>query len=170
LGATIVKPDGGAKTSFAMFCAATQSGALTAPTTIGALWAANPKLEAVPGLGDGDSRALELILITSGERATRALIVGPVVDGLPSDQAAAQAELTRRLAGYPGAGDGIVVNDSSPRVARDGRPQVEVGWRRPDGTAIAVEVVAQGYGRPNTGAFLRPALNAAGDVLEPLPL
>jgi hypothetical protein len=170
LGSTIVKPDGGANTSFAMFCHAAQSSALRAPTTLGALWAANPKLEVVAGLGDGDSRALELTLITSGETATRALIVGPVADGLPSDQAGAEAELTRRLAGYPGAADGLVVSDPSPRVSRDGRPQVEVGWRGPDGTATAVELVAPGYGNPNSGAFLRPALNAAGDVLAPLPL
>ena len=170
LGTTTVKPDGGANTSFAMFCRATQSGTLTTPTTLGALWAANPKLEAAPGLGDGDVPALDLNPITSGETATRVLLLGAVAEGLPSDQADAEAELAIRLAGYPGAAEGLAVSDASPRLSHDGRPQIEIAWRRSDGTAMAIEMIAPGYGMPNSGAYLRPALSSSGDVLEPLPL
>jgi hypothetical protein len=153
-----------------MFCRATGSATLTEPTTLGALWAANPKLESVPGLGDAATRALDLVLITSGGPTTRALIVGGVADGLPSDETGAQRELATRLADYPGATAGLVVSNASPRASRDGQPQLEIGWRDPSGTAIDVGQIAPGYGIPNSGAFLRPALNSAGDVLEPLPL
>ena len=152
-----------------MFCRATGSSGLTASTTLGALWAANPKLEVVPTLGDHDTRALELVQI-GGNPPTRARIIGELADALPADEHDAAAELVDRLALYPAAADGLVVSNASPRVSREGVPQVEIGWRRPDGTTKAIERVAPGYGRPNSGVFLRPALNAAGDALEYLPL
>jgi hypothetical protein len=170
LGSTVVRPDGGPSTSFAMFCRATGSATLSEPTTLGALWAANPKLETVPGLGDAATRALDLVLIASGGPTARALIVGPVARGLAADENGAQAELAARLTDYPGATDGLVVSNASPRSSRDGQPQIEIGWRDPSGTPVDVGQIAPGYGMPNSGAFLRPALNSAGDVLEPLSL
>ncbi len=168
LGATVVQPEGGANTSFAMFCRAIGSPGLTEATTLGALWAANPKLEVVPALGDGETPALELMQV-SGDPAMRAIITGDLATALPTDAHDAAAELRKRLAPYPGSAEGLVVNTGS-RISRDGTPQVEVSWRSPDGTARAISLIAPGYGRPNSGAFLRPALNAAGDVLDYLPL
>lgn len=170
LGTSLVRPDGGTNASFAMFCRAVGSASLSEPTTLGALWAANPKLEAIVGLGNAETPALDLVLITGGGPTSRALIVGPVADGLPSDETGAQVELASRLADYPGAADGLVVSNVSPRVSRDGQPQVEIGWHDSTGAAMDVGRIAPGYGMPNSGAFLRPALNSAGDVLDPLPL
>lgn len=153
-----------------MFCRASGSVTLSEPTTLGALWAANPKLEVVSGLGDAATRALDLVLITRGGPTARALIVGEVARGLAADETGAGAELAARLTDYPGAANGLVVSNASPRASRDGQPQVEIGWRDPSGTPIDVGQIAPGYGMLNSGAFLRPALNSAGDVLEPLPL
>jgi hypothetical protein len=168
LGSTQITPEGGTATSFALFCRAIGSPPLTAPTTLGALWAANPKLDMVPDLGEGEPRAVELGLITSGETSTRALLEGELAEGLSADPGEATAELATRLARYPGATDGLAVGGF--RTARDGTAQVEVGWTAQDGKPNAVELIARGYGRPNSGAFLKPALNQAHDVLEPLAL
>jgi hypothetical protein len=151
-----------------MFCRAIGSSGLTAATTLGALWAANPKVDVVPTLGDLDTRALDSMQV-SGNPPTRAIITGALAKDLPAEDHAATTELRHRLTPYPGAGDGLVVNDAR-RIAGDGTPQVEVSWKSPDGTTRAISLVAPGYGRPNSGAFLRPALNAEGDVLDHLPL
>jgi hypothetical protein len=156
LGSTVVRPDGGPSTSFAMFCRATGSATLSEPTTLGALWAANPKLETVPGLGDAATRALDLVLIASGGPTARALIVGPVARGLAADENGAQAELAARLTDYPGATDGLVVSNASPRSSRDGQPQIEIGWRDPSGTPVDVGQIAPGYGMPNSGDSSAP--------------
>ncbi|HTX31822.1 MAG TPA: hypothetical protein VMD09_10575 [Solirubrobacteraceae bacterium] len=167
---TTVRPEGGANTSFAMFCRAAGSESLTAPTTLGTLWAANPKLEPAPDLGQGSPRALELSPITSGGPTSRALIIGPVAEGLPADESAAAAELAKRLAPYPGAADGLIVSNAFPRTGANGRHQVEIGWRDTNGQPIDVAAVASGYGPPNSGTILRPALNSSRDVLRLLPL
>lgn len=169
IGATLVQPEGDSNTSFAMFCRAIRSSGLTEATTLGALWAANPKLEVVQTLGDGEAPALELIQV-SGDPPTRALIVGDFAEALPTGEQQAVAELRSRLARHPGSSDGLIVNNGTARISRDGIPQIEVGWRSSAGTARAIDLVAGGYGRPNSGVFLRPALNAAGDVLDYLPL
>lgn len=165
----MIQPEGGPNTSFAMFCRAIGSPRLSAATTLGALRAANPKLDVVPSLGDGDTQALSLMQV-SGDPPTRAFITGALAEDLAVDEDAAATELHSRLALYPGAQDGLVVNSASRRAASDGTPQIEIGWRSPDGTTRTIDLVAPGYGRPNSGVFLRPALNGAGDVLDPLPL
>ena len=169
IGATPVVPEGSANTSFAMFCRATGSAGLTGATTLGALWAANPKLDVAPRLGDHDIRAFELTQI-SGDPPTRVLISGEPARELPENEDDAALELARRMAAYPEIGSDFVVSNSSPRISRDGGPQVEVGWRNTDGTAKAADLKVSGYGRPNSGLFLRPSLNAQNDVLEYLPL
>jgi hypothetical protein len=156
LGAALVQPEGGPNTSFAMFCRATGSPGLTAATTLGALWAANPKLEVVATLGDRETPALELMQI-SGDPPTRALISGDLAEALPADEHEAVAELRSRLGRYPGSADGLVINNAAPRISRDGTPQVEVSWRSPDQTARAISLVAPGYaGQTAALSFVLP--------------
>ncbi len=75
LGATLVQPEGGPNRSFAMFCRATGSPGLTAATTLGALWAANPKLDVVATLGDREAPALELMQISGTRRRACSSVV-----------------------------------------------------------------------------------------------
>lgn len=74
---------------------------------------------------------MNLSLITSGETATRALIVGALAEDLPMEQADVETELAARLARYPGAVEGLAVNGTSPRPMREGNAQIEIGWRAP---------------------------------------
>jgi hypothetical protein len=170
IGETIVSPDGGPDTSFAMFCRALQAAPLSEPTTLGALWAANPQIESVEELGGGYPPTLSLSLIGSGDRSvpsTRATIAGDIAADLPDDTDDAAIKLAQRLADYPGVARGLVVR-SHP--SRDGEPEVEVGWQDEAGTSIPVDHVAPGLGGPESGGFLRPGLNKVGDVLPGLPL
>lgn len=85
IGETLVAPDGGSNTSFAMFCRALKAAPLSDATTLSALWAANQQLESVEGLGGGYPAALGLNTISSGDHAippTRATLVGEIAAGL----------------------------------------------------------------------------------------
>jgi len=113
-----------------MFCRATGSPGLTAATTLGALWAANPKLEVVATLGDRETPALELMQI-SGDPPTRALISGELAEALPADEHEAVAELRSRLGRYPGSADGLVINNAAPRISRDGTPRSKLAGEAP---------------------------------------
>jgi hypothetical protein len=171
IGETLVSPDGGGNTSFAMFCRALKSAPLSEATTLSALWAANQQLESVEGLGGGCPAALGLNTISSGDHAipsTRATLVGEIAGDLPEDPQEAAAELGQRLSAYPGAGDGLTVNGQS---SSGGEPRVEIAWHDDTGTSIPLAQVAPGLsGRPNSGSFLRPRLNQAGDVLPDLAI
>ena len=151
-----------------MFCRALGALPLTEATHLGDLWAANPQLECVEGLGVGHRPALALSTISSGEASVRAVLADDLAADLPQDLAMATAELRRRLGGYPGAADGLAV--VAPPEARDGKPQVEIEWRSPDGDIVPVSRAAPGLASPKSGAILRPALNGGGDVLPFLSL
>jgi len=167
IGETTVAPDGRPASSFAMFCRALGASSLSAATSLGDLWASNPKLDRVEGLGADSTPALQLTEISSGEPAVRAAIVGPLAADLPLDPGAAATELRSRLASYPSAADGLAVC-AGDRVGHQGEPRVEVEWRDADGELLAVHQVAPGLGSQRSGAFLSPALNRAGDVLPHL--
>jgi hypothetical protein len=153
-----------------MFCRATNSPLLTAGTTLGRLWASNPKLEQTADLGEGEPALIEITCISSGETPTRGLMSGEVVRGLPIDAEQMASELARRLSSYPGAGEGLVVAAAQPQHQRDAGSRVEIGWRDAQGTARPISAVAPGLGKEKSGAFLRAALNDEGDVLGPLAL
>jgi hypothetical protein len=168
IGETIVSPDGGDDTSFAMFCRALQAAPLSETTTLGALWAANRQLESVDDLGGGYPPALGLNIIGSGDPSippTRARLTGELATSLPGDRGDATAELGRRLHDYPGAANGLVA------TVQIGNAEIEVEWRDPNGQPLPINQVAPGVGgRPNSGGFLKPQLNQAGNTLPDLAL
>ena len=168
LGALTVSPEGGPNSSFAMFCRAVGAAPLTEETTLGALWAANSHLTTTARLGASAVPAIPLGAI--GADGVRALLSGAIANDLPTDESAAANELAQRLVDYPRASDGVEVRNDSRRERHDGTSQVEVRWLSKDGTPKAFDTVAGGFGRPNSGHFLRPALNQTSDVLDVLPL
>ena len=168
IGALTVSPEGGANSSFAMFCRAVGTEPLAEPTTLGALWAANSHLTTTSRLGAPAAPAIPVGAI--GGDGVRALLAGSIAEGLPTDESEAADELTRRLVLYPHASDGLQVRNELRREGPNGTSQVEVRWLSRDGTPKKLDMVVGGFGRPNSGHFLRPALNQAGDVLDILPL
>lgn len=126
-------------------------------------------LKCVQGLGVGHQPTLQLSQIGSGGVVLRAMIVGDIAADLSVDLVTATSELRQRLTSYPGAADGLVVR-TQERTGRQGEPQVEVEWRDSDDEVIPVNRVAPGLGGLNSGAYLHPALNEAGNVLPPLSI
>ncbi|MCW3027163.1 MAG: hypothetical protein JWN81_374 [Solirubrobacterales bacterium] len=169
IGETTISPDGGEHGSFAMVCRALATPPLCEPTRLGDLWAANPKLESIEGLGSGHRPAVPLSQISSGEPAVRAVISGDLAANLAEDSQLATSELRTRLNRYPGASDGLFVR-ARDRLGRDGEPEVEVEWQDDAGEIIEVRRVAPGLAGENSGAWIRPALNDAGDVLPQLSI
>jgi hypothetical protein len=141
IGETVVRPDGGSDSSFAMFCKALKTPPLSESTTLGALWAANRHLESVDGLGLGSPPALGLAVIgpsSMGGPSLRAQLSGDWAADLPADTAAAATALGARLHEYPGASTGLVVNTRSTSITSDGtEPQVEIGWLDGNGDQIS---------------------------------
>ncbi|HEY1688793.1 MAG TPA: hypothetical protein VGF95_07990 [Solirubrobacteraceae bacterium] len=169
LGETLVRPEGGSDSSFAMFCKALKASPLSESTTLGALWAANMKLESVEGLGLGMPGALELSVIAPsymGGPSLHAQLGGDLAANLPADSAAAAAEVGERLHEYPGAATGLVVNTQGTSITPQGtEPRVEISWRDSNGKPVPIDQIA-----PDEGNFLRPQLNQAGDTLPALAL
>jgi hypothetical protein len=155
LGETVVRPEGGSDSSFAMFCKALKAPPLSESTTLGALWAANKNLESVEGLGLGFPPALELTVIGPsyiGGPSLHAQLGGDLAANLPADSAAAAIKLGERLYEYPGAATGLVVNAQGTSITPRGtEPQVEIGWLDGNGKPIPVDQIA-----PDKGNFLRP--------------
>jgi hypothetical protein len=54
IGSTTITPDGRTNSAFRLFCSALGSAPLTAPTTLGNLWATNRVLQRTPELGASD--------------------------------------------------------------------------------------------------------------------
>jgi hypothetical protein len=167
IGETVVSPDGSNDSSFAMFCRALQAAPLSESTTLSALWAANQQLESVDGLGGGYPPALGLNIIGSGDPSippTRARLASELASSLPADRTDAAVELGRRLHDYPSAANGLTV------TVPIGQSEVEIEWRDPNGKRLPISQVAPGLGGPDSGGFLRPQLNPAGDTLPGLGL
>jgi hypothetical protein len=152
-----------------MFCKALKASPLSESTTLGALWAANMKLESVEGLGLGMPGALELSVIAPsymGGPSLHAQLGGDLAANLPADSAAAAAEVGERLHEYPGAATGLVVNTQGTSITPQGtEPRVEISWRDSNGKPVPIDQIA-----PDEGNFLRPQLNQAGDTLPALAL
>lgn len=170
LGNTVISPTEREASGFALFCRSLDSPRLSADTTLGALWASNPHLEVVEGLGSDSDPVLPLSAITSGEPAVRALLVGDAASALPDNPSEAAVVLRRRLAAYPTTRDGLAVGSQVPRSSHDGRPQIEIAWHDDAGRPRLIERFAPSLGGPNSGTYLFPALNDADDVLHPLAL
>lgn len=169
IGETVIRPDGGSDSSFAMLCKALKTRPLSESTTLGALWAANRHLETVDGLGVGSPPALGLTVIgpmVMGGPALLAQLGGGWAADLPSDNAAAATVLGERLHEYPGASTGLVVHEQATSITAEGsEPQVKIGWLDGNGKSMPVDQIA-----PDDGQFLRPRLNQAGDTLPSLAL
>ncbi len=122
-------------------------------------------LQQVDELNGAALRTISLNAIGTGELLLRAQLTGRIAADLPPDPEAATVELRRRLRLYPAAAD-IRVLASTSRVSRDLEPQVEVGWFAEDGVPRDVRLAATGlHSSSNSGAYLWPPLNAAGDRL-----
>jgi hypothetical protein len=146
------------------FCRALGTQGLSTATTLDALWAANPQTESVAGLGEGAQAVLELSCIGPSDFCVSASLGGEFADGLPSDPAAATDVLESRLAPRYPRSAGIQVDQVRPD--RTGAREVMVSWLEPSGKKRPIGDVAPGLtSHPDGGAYLQPALNAAGDVL-----
>lgn len=169
LGETIVVPEGGPVASFALFCRALGTDGLTGATTLDALWAANPQTESVTGLGEEAHPVLELSCIGSGDLYVSASIGGEFAQDLPVDpNDATDAVASRLVHAYPRA-VGLRVDQVRPNYA--GVQEAVLSWPGPNGKKRPINEVAPGLtSHPNSGAYLQPSLNKAGDVLAPLPL
>jgi hypothetical protein len=170
LGDTVVEPEGGTSTSFALLCRAVGDRPLSAPTTLGALWAANPQLNPVVGLGEEHPRVLNVSRRGSRDTFVSATIYGPVAEGLPSDLEEARDVLVGRLDDqYPGPHADLQL--LSVADGPDGNVGAEVKWIDSDGCVTPLEEIAPGLvPGPGAGSYLRPSLNGAADVLGVLAL
>jgi hypothetical protein len=166
LGNTVIQPDGGDCTSFAMFCNALGVRRLTKPTTLSALWAANQQLQCVEGLGARYPTAIQLEPVGSAEVATAARLDGGA--RLYADREGAAVELAPTFSRYPHATDGLEIVGLG--MSHDEKSMVEIAWFDADGKSLKVKDVAGDPTEPEDSIYLRPALNDAGDILSALGL
>jgi YaaC-like Protein len=167
IGDTVLTPSSGRPGSFQLFCRSIGSSALSAPTTLAAVWAAVGRYRAVEGLGAGEPATTNAMII--GDNAPGHVVLeGAIAEDLPEDSEQ-QAEVMReRLAAYSPGGEGVRVAPDRWPNQHFPVPRVEVYWERDGQTREASEIVSPRIAGERSGFVLLPALGPERNVLHPV--
>lgn len=161
------KPAPVPRDAFSILAEVLNQPSLTAPTTLGSVWAAIPGLDR-PGLGGGRPTAW-LVEVNAAEAVpTIATLRG--LPGLAATEDGRQRLQTELQNSYPRAAEGLVVENLLEVGSPIDGPIARVSWRSPDGTHRSVNSVAFPYLGRGGGFWLIPRLSPTNDVLPPLLL
>ena len=169
IGDAMLTPEASKAGSFQLFCRSIGSAPLTAPVSLGAVWAATGRFQRATGLGAGHPSPLTLQPL-DGQLAGCAVLEGDAAADLPDHEAHAAVLLRERLGRYPSSRKGILRVEPDPWPGMTfATPRVVVSWRTPEGEALELTDVAQ---QEFVGAegrlLLRPALADGGATLDPI--